>query len=418
MRLLDKYNRTSLIATCFIIIVAGFVYYFTISYILTRQVDKDLMVEENEIFDYVKLNGRLPQVFKSEDLKIKFEKIGNEAVLRKFVDTQYYNDLDQEMEAGRSLISSVRVGEQPYKIIITESKVETEDLIRVIFFITLGIILLLLVFLLLVNRLVMRNLWQPFYSMLQQIKQFNLADQQAIAPLNANIDEFNDMNREVTAMSKRVTHDYIALKKFVENAAHELMTPVAVLNSKLDNLAQDNDITVHQSELITELYGVIGKMTRLNKSMLLLARIENRLMPEQVEMEISEALREKLSEFLGLYQARGIVVEAHLQPCHVNMNRDLLTNLFNNLLANAMRHNHTGGKVIVDLDASGIRMSNTGKDTTLDEKVIFQRFYKSSESDGTGLGLTLVKEICDLYGFQLSYHYADQLHCFTIQFRA
>lgn len=416
MKLLDKYNRTSLITTCLIIIVAGFVYYFTISYILTGKVDKDLMVEENEIFDYVKINGRLPQVFKSEDLKIKFRKIDNEKVIRKFSDTQYYNDVTREMESGRSLVSTVNVGKQHYMIIITESKVETEELIRVIFLITLGIILVLLVFLLLVNRVLMRNLWQPFYSMLQQIKQFNLADQQVIAPLNANIDEFNDMNREVTAMSKRVTHDYIALKKFVENAAHELMTPVAVLNSKLDNLAQDNNITVHQSELITELYGVIGKMTRLNKSMLLLARIENKLMSEQVEMEISEALREKLSEFQGLYQARGIVVDACLQPCHVNMNRDLLTNLFNNLLTNAMRHNHTGGKVIVELDTEQIVIGNTGDSTALDKELIFQRFYKSADSEGTGLGLTLVKEICDLYGFQLSYHYADQLHCFTIKF--
>lgn len=417
MRLLDKYNRTSLITTIMVIVITGFIYYFTISYILTDQVDKDLMVEENEIFDYVKLNHRLPQVFKSEDLKIRFEKIGADTVIRKFADTRYFNEQDHDEESGRSLISSVKVGTQYYRINITESKVETEYLIRVIFLITLAIVFILLVVLLLVNRLLMRNLWQPFYAMLQQIKQFNLADQRAITPLNTRIEEFNDMNREVTSMSQRATQDYRTLKDFVENAAHELMTPVAVINSKLDNLAQDSDLTNRQGKLISEIYDTLGKLTRLNRSMLLLSRIENKLMPDQEEIEIAAELKQKLTEFHELLTAREITTETAMQPCRIRINRDLLVILLNNLIGNAIRHNRTGGKVLVKLSSCLLEVTNTGVENPLDGEAVFQRFYKSSESDGTGLGLTLVKEICDSCGFLLRYTYLDGLHGFSINFK-
>lgn len=418
MRLLDKYNRTSLITTITVILITGVIYYFAISYFLTTQVDKDLMVEENEIFDYVRLNDRLPQVFKSDDLKIQFEAVGpDENITRQFFDTQYFDEHDQEQESGRRLISSVKVGTQDYRIEITVSKVETEYLIRVIFLITLGVVFILLLVLLLVNRVLMRNLWQPFYAMLQQIKQFNLADQRTISPLNTRIDEFNDMNREVTAMSQRATQEYRTLKNFVENASHELMTPVAVINSKLDNLAQDTGLTDQQGKLISEIYDTLGKLTRLNKSMLLLSRIENKLIPDAEEIEIAEALNEKLAEFNELLAARGIIGKVYLHPCCVKINRDLLTIMLNNLISNAIRHNRPGGKLVVRLSESILEIANTGAETPLETNSIFQRFNKSPESEGTGLGLTLVKEICESCGFQLNYAWRDEMHSFSVNFK-
>src|SRR4051812_35746693 len=129
MKLLDKYNRISLITTVLVIIVTGIVYYFTISLILTDQVDKDLVVEEHEIFNYVKLNQSLPQVFKSDDLKISFQPIGQGTVQRQFINTSNIGDKIHEHETARGLISYVRVKNQNYRIVITQSTVETDDLI-------------------------------------------------------------------------------------------------------------------------------------------------------------------------------------------------------------------------------------------------------------------------------------------------
>jgi signal transduction histidine kinase len=414
MKLLDKYNRISLVTTILVIVVTGFVYYFTISYILTDQVDKDLVVEENEIFDYVKLNHKLPQVFKSEDLKIQFKGIGKDTVLREFMNTRFWDDKERDQEAARGLQSWVTVNGVNYSIHILESKVETEDLIRLIFFITLGIILLLIVVLVIINRVVIRNLWKPFYDMLRQIKLFNLTDQNSIAGLPTGIEEFNDMNTEISAMSARVRQDYQELKSFIENAAHELMTPIAVMNSKLDTLIQTSSLDERQGALIGDMYGTMAKLTRLNKAMLLLTKIENKLINEQESLDLKAAVETACSEFQDMIIDNELSLHTELSALTVVMSKALLDILLGNLLGNAIRHNHPGGLIVVKLTKQELTIQNSGRFEALDGNTIFQRFQKSPESEGSGLGLTLARQICENYGFRLVYSYEGRLHNFTV----
>lgn len=417
MKLLDKYNRISLITTVLVIIITGFVYYFTISYILTDQVDKDLAVEENEIFDYVKLNHRLPQVFKSEDLKIQFKAIGKDTLSRQFMNTQFWDDKEHDEEAARALQSWVAVNGVNYGITIMESKVETEDLIRLIFMITLGIILLLIIVLIIINRLVIRNLWMPFYDMLRQIKLFNLTDHNSIIGLQTGIEEFRDMNEEISAMSSRVRQDYLELKDFVENAAHELMTPIAVMNSKLDTLLQTGNLNDQQGSLIGDMYGTMAKLTRLNKAMLLLTKIENRLINDQEQLNLKPALETACSEFQDMAADKHLSVQMELTDVEILMSKTLLDILLGNLLSNAIRHNRQGGEIYIKLDNKVLVIQNTGKAQELDAAIIFQRFHKSAESEGSGLGLTLARQICENYGFRLRYSYADDWHKFAVVFK-
>lgn len=416
MKLLDKYNRISLLTTVLVIIITGIIYYFTISYILTNQVDKDLLVEENEIFDYVKLNHRLPQVFKSEDLKIHFQPVAPGSVKRQFIDTRYRDEKDRKMESGRGLMSSVVVQGVNYRIVIIESKVETEDLIRLIFLITLGIILVLIFAILTINRLVIKNLWQPFYQMLRQIKLFNVTDYKSIPRLDTTIEEFKDMNEEVTAMSLRVSSDYQELKRFVENASHELMTPLAVMNSKLDTLVQSGELTDRQGKLIGEMYTTVSRMKKLNKAMLLLSRIENRLIHEQEVIDLEQMVTAIVNDFQELLTAKVLRLTTNLSRVTVVINKDLAEILLSNLLGNAIRHNHTGGEIQVRLNNMALIISNTGYAGELAGDLIFQRFHKAAESDGSGLGLTLSREICESYGFGLYYSYQHNQHTFTVQF--
>jgi len=236
MKLLAKYNQVNLITTIFVMLVTGIIYYQAISLILTWQKDKDLVVEEREIFDYVNLNHQLPQTFQSNDQQITFSETKPGSALRRFINTEYfkrwghehghkndhdYNNSDDrghghkphgEYEAGRGLITSVAVGDKFYKILIVESKVETEDLIRIIFSITIGVILLLLLVLLVTNRFILSRLWRPFYSLMKELRLFNIADGQQISALNTDIDEFNDLNSVVLSMTAKAKNDYRDLR--------------------------------------------------------------------------------------------------------------------------------------------------------------------------------------------------------------
>jgi signal transduction histidine kinase len=396
-------------------IMTGIVYYETISSILTGQVDKDLVVEENEIFDFVKLNHHLPQVFDSEDQQISFYKSTPGAVTREFVNTNYYNSKEKGNESGRGLISAVTVGKAYYKILVVESKVETEDLIRIIFLITIGLILVLLVILLVINRLLLRRLWQPFYAILKELKLFNVTDNTELQKVDTRIEEFSELNIAVTSMAHRVKHDYKDLKTFTENASHELLTPIAVINSKLDTLIQTGNFSEAQSKLLNDLYTSVNRLTRLNQSLLLLVKIENKLQGDLAYIDFRSLLEETLVQFEEIFHDKKLTVKVNINEKLIYANQYLIEILLNNLVSNAIRHNYAGGEIEIDLNQENLIISNTGTNKGLEDS-IFKRFYKSSGSEGSGLGLTISRQICENFGFSLNYKYSAPYNSFIVSF--
>lgn len=416
MKLFEIYNRISLFTIAIIILITGIVYYYTVSVILTHQIDKELITEENEIFNYVRLNHNLPQVFRSSDQQIYFTPIHNEPINRQFINTTFWNAKEKENESGRGLISSVVVNNNRYKIRIIESKVETEVLIRIIFLITITLLALIIIILFIINRLLIKKLWKPFYIILQQLKQFNLTDKNNITSTNSEIEEFKELNNTVTFMSSRVKDDYQNLKNFIDNASHELLTPIAVINSKLDILIQTEDFSQRQSELLSDVYETVARLSKLNRSMLLLSKIENNLITDNLPINIKDCIELSLIQFNELFLNQLITVTTDLEEVTLTMSKSLFDVLMNNLLSNAVRHNTYGGQIIISLNKSELVIKNTGPCGPLDSNQIFQRFKKSAESEGNGLGLTISQQICTNYNMKLHYCYSNSLHVFTVTF--
>jgi signal transduction histidine kinase len=416
MRLLARYNRVTLITTIVVMVITGVIYYQAISWILTNQVDKDLEVEEHEVFDYVKLNHRLPQVFDSNDQQISFYPAWPASVKREFINTDYYNSKEKGYESGRGIISSVMVNGKYYKILVVESKVETEDLIRIIFFITIGVILLLLLVLLTTNRLFLTRLWQPFYAIMKDVKLFNVTDNSDLQKVYTEIDEFQELNDAVISMATRVKHDYKDLKIFTENASHELLTPIAVINSKLDTLIQTENFSERQSKLLNDLYEAVNKLNRLNQSLLLLVKIENRVDTGMQHINLRVLLEELVVQFEEIFNDKKIRLTHTLADKQIYASAYLVDILLNNLISNAIRHNIPGGEINIILTAESLTISNTGQNTELPADYIFKRFHKSSGSGGSGLGLTISRQICENFDFALGYQFKSPYHIFTIFF--
>jgi len=439
MKLLARYNRVNLVTTIIVMLITGIVYYQAINLILTDKIDKDLVVEENEIFDYVNLNHQLPQVFESNDQQITFTEQSPGSVKRSFINTLYRNREredhervehgehsehpkkhrhrhEEEFESGRGLITSITAGGKYYKILIVESKVETEDLIQIIFAITAGVILLLLITLFVTNRLLLNRLWQPFYNLLKELRLFNVADNKDIPQLQTTIEEFNELNKAIVTMSSRVKSDYKDLKTFTENASHELLTPIAVINSKLDTLIQTDNFSQQQSKLLNDLYSAVSRLTRLNQSLLLLVKIENKLVGDKQFIDLHSSLQEIIIQFDEIFQDKELKVSSELDDKVLHGSPYLIDILLNNLLSNAIRHNYNGGTIIIKLNEEKLVIQNTGDNAALQNEQIFRRFHKSSNSEGSGLGLTISRQICENLGFTLNYTFEGIYHTFTIIF--
>ncbi|MBB6498585.1 sensor histidine kinase [Pedobacter cryoconitis] len=417
MKLARKYNRVNLVTSLIILVLSGAVYYFAIHYILTNKLDNDLKIEEEEIVASALKYDKLPLPSDFKDQKVTYSELKpGDSTERYFANTVYNNPDEKETEPGRSLVTTIRAGGKDYSVTITKSSLEAEDLIRLIFLITLGVIIVLLVTLAVINRFVLSNLWRPFYETLKQLKAFNLADKNDFTLQHTQIDEFLELDQSVISMSRRVRQDYKELKSFTDNASHEMMTPLAVINSKLDTLIQTEALSDRQGELIEDVYLAVNRLTRLNQSLLLLAKIENNLIKDEENVILDTLITQKLRQFNELLAASNIHLIQKMEPQRLYMSKYLADIMLNNLISNAIRHNKPNGEIKVLLHSGKLSVVNTGVEKALNSQRAFERFYKDASSEGTGLGLAITSQICNLYNFKLDYHYQGEQHEFSITF--
>jgi signal transduction histidine kinase len=416
MKLQAKYSRATISTAIFVLILGSISYYFILRYVLIKEVDDSLRVEEQEILDHISVHHSLPEETNYRDQQIHFIP-ATTIEKRRFVSTNVVNEKEKESFVSRQLIFPVQVGEKSYTAIVTKSEEEAEDMLILIALLTAAVVLLLFILLFITNRILFKKIWSPFYATLSSMKQFNLSNPGRISLAKNDVDEFNDLNMAVNEMTGKVVKDYQSLKTFTDNASHEMQTPLAVINSKLDLLIQDQELTEKNMHHLQSIYDSVMRLTRMNQSLLLIAKIENQQFPDAKNLRLDDLLSERLQHFEELIQSKQLMVSTDLQKCEVVMNPILADMLLNNLLANAIRHNIVAGNIEVETANNYIAIRNRSESSLLDEKIIFDRFHKASHSDGLGIGLAIVKQICELYGFRLEYAFKKQMHDFQVSFR-
>lgn len=266
-------------------------------------------------------------------------------------------------------------------------------------------------------KFISRKLWQPFNNTLVQIDKFKLED--GVVPFlpDTDIAEFRQLNNALRTLMDKSLKSYNMQKEFTENASHELQTPLAVFNSKLDVLLQDNKMTREQADIFQDLYNVSNRLTRLNKNLLLLARIENDQYAAMEDINVVGKINEQLPLLYAI--SEDIVIKKDFRDCQlvVKGNKILFESMINNLIVNAVRHNKEGGEIFIKVGDNSLVVSNTSDGEALDEAQIFNRFYRPSEKvKGNGLGLSIVKAICEYHKWGIQYNYKNSRHYFSVHF--
>jgi signal transduction histidine kinase len=416
MKLAAQYNRATLIITLVVLVLAGLVYYTAINYIVNKQLDRDLTEELTEIRDYVSTNQQLPKPLDFEGDQTTFTRTHETELETTFFDLPYHKNRGNKIEQGRAVRSMITLKWDNYVITVAQSKEASENLTQLIIGITVLLTAILLVILSLTNRYVFSGIWKPFYHILQQLKAFNVADKGNINLDITAIDEFKELNEAVTVMASRVKSDYQNLKTFTENASHEMLTPIAVITSKLDTLIQDEILKAEQFAQINDIYTATNKLSRLNQSLLLLVKIDNDLIKDNTTLNLKDLILEKEHQLQELVQSKHIELTHQLEDKGITASKYLIEILLNNLFNNAIKHNLVNGKLHVTLTQTALTFQNSGEGEELKNDEIFERFKKGAHSDGTGLGLTIAKNICTQYGYSLIYFLDGPYHTFKIVF--
>jgi len=269
-----------------------------------------------------------------------------------------------------------------------------------------------------ITRKLSVTLWKPFYKTLQQIEEFEIDKSKQPQLAETDIEEFNRLNQSIEKLIERNITIYKSQREFIENAAHELQTPLAVFQVKIDTIIQRSDVTKEQSEILSSLNENVSRLNRLNKNLLLLSKIDNESYSDKQTVSLNELIEKHIGFFTEQAKAKNITIETKLsEPLETKSNPVLAEVLINNLFLNAIRHNVPNGRIVITLSNHSLTFSNTGQATALVQEKLFNRFSKVNPSEqGTGLGLSIVKKIADINNWTVSYCHSENLHSFSILF--
>lgn len=323
----------------------------------------------------------------------------------------------EDVDRFRGLSRVIEINGQNYLLTVETNVEETEETVVAIAILTFLFFLILVVGFLILNRRLSVKLWQPFRNTLASLKTFNLNTQSNILFKKSNILEFEELNVALNKLIEHTVSVYNSQKEFTENASHELQTPLAIIKNKLDILLQKEALTDRQYQLIEDINKALTRVSRINKNLLLLAKIENHQFNDSETINLSELTPECIEQLQEHFANKDLNLKSSIdEDCVVTGNRILIEILINNLLLNSIRHNLLKGTVEVKLSKSGFIISNSGR-TALEQEQLFKRFKKTSdESSGSGLGLAIVEQICKRHQWEIVYEFQQETHIFKISF--
>jgi len=423
MRLLQVSLRSLLLYSLILVLISIPVSIFSIREIINEEVDETLALHTNQFVQHIKSYEYLEDL--EMDLKI-WDQLSYDitlipsdgiAVGERYETISTYDSIEHESHPFRTLSTGIVIKDKPYLLTIRMSLVDNDELVMALGIVQIILIVLLATGLLLLNRSLSRKLWRPFYNTLNQLKAYELDKSESIQPEKTNIVEFADLNKTVSHLTDRNRRVYLEQKEFIENASHELQTPLSIFQSKLDNLMQIPGLTEAGAATILDLEETAQRMVRLNKNLLLLSKIDNGQFNEVQEMDLSKLAETLLSNLRPMADTDNISIQTSINSLSIKANPTLTEVLLTNLFHNAIRHTNTNGKVNVELSGRVLTVTNTGNPLKMTPEKMFERFSKEGRSENSsGLGLAIVKKICDTCLYSIHYNFHAGMHTFSVTF--
>ncbi|WP_420151488.1 sensor histidine kinase [Spirosoma sp.] len=417
MKLLTKTNRIYLAFSLVIYLLTALAIYQIVRLLIYEEVENRLKVERRDFETYVRTHNSWSTIPYFVENKIQVTRVRRPVTLREeFSDTLIRNRYDDELIPFRQLTFYQPIQGVMHRVEIRKSLIHTYRLIEVITVTMILFLGLLLLGTFWFQGKLSGQLWHPFYDTLSRIKRFDLSSDTSLQLDKPEITEFSELNDVLQKMAAKMQQDYRSLKEFTENASHEMQTPLALINAKVEQLIQTEQLTEIQTQWIETIYQASRRISRLNQGLLLLAKIENRQFSDRQRIDLADLLVQKLADMEEVLAFRQISIESKTNAMfEVQLPGALAESLVTNLVSNAIRHNYPNGRIELTSTADKLCLSNTGGELTSDPERLFERFKKESAGpDSVGLGLAIIRQICDSYGLRIAYQEAGGIHQFCI----
>ncbi len=410
------------ISTILIVVLTAWAIFFYIAIVDNVRDETDDVLEDFSVMlmRRVLTGEHLPSVDNGSNntyyIKEVDERYAKKNSAVRYTDEMIYIESKKETEPARVLryIFKDR-NDRFYELTVATPMLDKSDMTESII-VWIGILYALLVIvIIIVNLIVLHSSMRPFRQLLKWLD-FGSMDKSTEFPhIETNIVEFKRLNVAMEGFYNRGKDLFNSQKEFIGNASHELQTPIAICQNRLEVLS-DTELNEEQIEQINKTLKTLKELSKLNKTLLLLSKIDNGEFESQT-ITVNSVVLEYFQDFNEVYKYKNIKTKlTQRRDCVVNMNKMLLNTLVVNLLKNSFLHVEDSGEIKIEISSKDIKFINSGN-APLDADKIFQRFFKDSKKEGsTGLGLALVSAICELYSFDLSYNFSNSKHIFRVIF--
>lgn len=410
MKLLTKTSLNFISASVMFFLVGSIAMYFSVRNIIAEDLESRLLQQQKEFVNKATQN-------KLKDLRsdLVFVQETQKELVPSFADTVLIGN--EKYMLYRKLQFTYVQDKQYYKVNILQLQNQSDLLIKKIVIMNVGFAMLFFLIVFFVNRQSIKNALKVFYSTINKLEDFQVNQAHILSLDTAEVEEVQKLNIVFERMSEQIRKDFEVQKEYTENIAHELQTPLAIISSKVDELMQADNLTKEQMEQLFLLLETTNRLSKINQSLIFLAKIDNRFYTEDSACSLNELIKQQLVLFETAIQDKNLKLALDLKDiADIYMNPYLAETLVVNLLKNAIIHNENGGELSIKLVNKCLIITNSGAALTFPEKNIFKRFTRSEHNKRSlGIGLSIVKRICELYGFHIEYQFQKN-HIFVLKF--
>lgn len=384
-----------------------------------RQVDNDLIQKREQVISLISDIGIEPfitsdslgnfgnyNILKEEFISLEKIKPGD--------DINYIEVTSRIIEGDeimyRVLSYSFIINDQPYLLEIGKSLSSISHLeknMKRIMFLFLAFIILITFF---TDIQYTRHILKPLDKITNKLDRIPDPSKFDMTPVNTSTFDFMKLDSSLRGLMDNLNISFQKEKEITVNISHELLTPVSVLRSKLENLSMREGLEDDIRLKIEESLKTLHRLQSLVNSLLMIARIESHQYLREDNVSIQELLSEIIDEIRPVAEDSGIALKNETDQDFTvkNSNRSLLFSMFSNIINNALKNTPSGGSVQASCSmtekAYTVNITDTGKGMTEDQMAtLFSRFKARIENkdNGTGVGLAIVKSIADFHNIQI-----------------
>ncbi len=419
MSLLNRIMIYYVLISLAIFSAGGYIFYYSFRKEIYEELDEKMRDEKRNIERQLSTTDSVAPFVTGINFMVYIEPFSG-SVDKKYIqrkDTVIYNEFEGNIPFRQWRFFARGVTEN-YQVTIRNSLIDIEDLSEELTRFLIYGFLAFIIASLAVNYLALKKILLPFNEALEKIKRYGLKNSAVMEFAPTHTREFNELNEVLANMSKRIHNDFLNMKEYTENASHEIQTPLAIINSKIELLMQNENLDESQAELLAGAYEAANRLSRLNQSLIMLSRIENREFNDAIKVNLSEEIIKMTEKLKEQFDLKNIRISLSVNRPFSVMIHPILAEIFlQNILSNVMRYTPENGRLHIESDEHFLKVSNSGDPLPFSPDKIFQRFTKSGvNSRSLGIGLSLVKKIADIFSIHIDYHYSkeESLHVFII----